>query len=176
MGSTSNDNRKVNVIKMSCLPKMNYLSQSPPIQIPLSYLKQVDRICKAFIWNSKRLWMLSNKLQRPAEKGSLGLPNVLLCFYAFDLRHQSHLSLSPEKSLPWYAISILQSLSIKLIGEVKNILIFHTCMLLRNAPWIVSLLKSTQSPKGDLQGDTEEWKMMTERSLETRMCSEKDGD
>jgi len=85
MGSTSNDNRKVNVIKMSCLPKMNYLLQSPPIPIPLSYLKQADRICKAFIWNSKRLWMLSNKLQRPAEKGSLGLPNVLLCFYAFDL-------------------------------------------------------------------------------------------
>lgn len=131
---------KVNVIKMSCTPKLNYLLQSLPIQIPLSYFKQFDRICKNFIWNGKRPRLHSNKLQRPVEKGGLGLPNVLYYYYAFSLRHLAHWSLPPERAPPWYkieqsalpSISLLQSISIKLVGKVKK----HPIISHLNAIWL----------------------------------------
>lgn len=76
---------RVNVLKMNCVPKLNYFIQSLPLEIPHYYFKRFDRISKIFIWNSKRPRLSHNKLQRPSDKGGLGLPNVpnvilLLCF------------------------------------------------------------------------------------------------
>lgn len=45
---------KVNVIKMNCVPKLNYLIQSLPLEVPLSYFRWFDRIIKTFVWNGKR--------------------------------------------------------------------------------------------------------------------------
>ena len=45
---------KVNVLKMNCVPKLNYLIQSLPLEIPHYYFERFDRISKIFIWNGKR--------------------------------------------------------------------------------------------------------------------------
>lgn len=44
---------KVNVLKMNCVPKLNYLIQSLPLEIPHLYFDKFDRISKMFIWNGK---------------------------------------------------------------------------------------------------------------------------
>lgn len=117
---------KVNVIKMNCVPKLNYLIHSLPLEIPLSYFKWFDRITKIFIWNGKRPRLHINKLQRPMDKGGLGLPKMVFYYYAFNLRHLAHWTLPPERAPPWYSIeqsalapiSPLECLSIKLDRKV----------------------------------------------------------
>lgn len=118
---------KVNVVKMNCVPKFNYLIHSLPLEVPLTYFKWFDRIIKTFIWNGKRPRLHLGKLQRPADRGGLGLPKMLFYYYAFNLRHLAHWSLPPERAPPWYSIeqsalaplSPLQSLSIKLARKAK---------------------------------------------------------
>ncbi len=95
---------KANVIKMNCIPKLNYLLQSLPIYIPLKYFKQFDRLCNIFLWSSKRPRLNLRKLQRPVDQGGLGIPNLLLYHLAFGLRHLLDWSLPPERAPPWYTI------------------------------------------------------------------------
>lgn len=45
---------KVNVLKINSVPRLNCLLHSLPLQIPLSYFKKFDIICKDFLWNGKR--------------------------------------------------------------------------------------------------------------------------
>ncbi len=86
---------KVNVIKMSCISKFNYMLQSLSIDVPLSYFKQFESIAKSFIWNGKRPRLNFNKLHRPIDKGELGLLKILFYYYAFGLRHLAYWSLPP---------------------------------------------------------------------------------
>lgn len=119
---------KVNVIKMNCIPKLNYLIQSLPLEVPLSYFRWFDKITKTFIWNGKRPRLHQDKLHRPTDRGGLGLPKMLFYYYAFNLRQLAHWALPPERAPPWLCIeravlapvSPLQSLSIKLAGEAKT--------------------------------------------------------
>ena len=119
---------KVNLLKMSCVPKLNYLIHSLPLDIPHYYFKRFDRISKIFIWNNKRPRLHHSKLQRPADRGGLGLPKMLFYYYAFNLRHLAHWSLPPERAPPWYSIeqavvaplSPLQVLSTQLSKEAKT--------------------------------------------------------
>ncbi len=119
---------KVNVLKMNCVPKLNYLIQSLPLEIPHYYFKRFDRISKIFIWNGKRPRLNHSKLQRPTDRGGLGLPKMLFYYYAFNLRHLAHWSLPPERAPPWYCIeqavmaplSPMQVLSTKLSKKAKT--------------------------------------------------------
>lgn len=119
---------KVNVLKMNCVPKRNYIIQSLPLEIPHYYFKRFDRISKIFLWNGKRPRLSHSKLQRPADKGGLGLSNMLFYYNAFNLRHLAHWSLPPERAPPWYCLeqavvaplSPMQVLSTKLSIKAKT--------------------------------------------------------
>ena len=95
---------KVNVIKLNCVPRINYLLHSLPLEIPNSYFKRLDSLFKTFLWNGKRARMNMKKLQRPVNSCGLGFPNVLYYRYAFSLRHLAHWALPPESAPPWYNI------------------------------------------------------------------------
>lgn len=95
---------KANVLKMTCAPKINYLLQALPIRIPLKYFKQLDMLFNRFLWNSKGPRLNLSKLQKPVEEGGLGIPNSLLYYYAFGLRHLAHWCLPPERAPPWFHI------------------------------------------------------------------------
>lgn len=43
---------KVNVIKMNCVPRINYLLHSLPLEIPDSYFKQFNNLFKEFLWEA----------------------------------------------------------------------------------------------------------------------------
>ena len=95
---------KANIIKMNCAPRLNYLLQALPVKIPLQYFKQFDQICNKFLWNDKRPRMSLKKLQRPVDKGGLGIPNLLLYHYAFTMRHMVQWTLPPERAPPWFSL------------------------------------------------------------------------
>lgn len=90
---------KVNVLKINCIPKLNYLLQSLPIHIPVKYFKQFACICNTFLWNGKCPRMHLEKLQLPVDKGGMGLPKPLFYHYAFSLRHIAQWSLPSEEPL-----------------------------------------------------------------------------
>ena len=95
---------KVNVLKMNCIPKVNYLLQSLPVDIPIKYFQQFDRICSRFLWKGKKPRLRLAKLQQPTDKGGLGLPRLLFYYYAYSLRHLIQWALPPERAPPWYAM------------------------------------------------------------------------
>lgn len=66
--------------------------------------RQFDALCKKFFWNCKRARIQLQKLQKPVIKGGLGMPNLLVNYYAFNLKHLTHWALPPERAPPWFAI------------------------------------------------------------------------
>ncbi|KAJ0061406.1 hypothetical protein NL108_018634 [Boleophthalmus pectinirostris] len=119
---------KVNVLKMNCVPKLNYLLQCLPITIPQKYFDKFDRICKQFFWNGKRPRIKLTKMQMPVKKGGLGLPKLILYHYAFCLRHIAQWALPPERAPPWMGIesklfsplSPIDALAIKKTPQIKS--------------------------------------------------------
>ena len=115
---------KANVIKMNCAPRFNYLLQSLPVKIPDHYFKQFDRICNKFLWNNKRPRMKLSKLQRPVDKGGLGIPNLQLYHYAFTVRHMAQWTLPPERAPPWFSLESAVCSPILPINKVSSKLDF----------------------------------------------------
>lgn len=45
---------RINIIKMSILPKFLYLFQSLPLPLPESFFKEINSIFSRFIWNNRK--------------------------------------------------------------------------------------------------------------------------
>uniref|UniRef100_A0A8D0ATN1 Uncharacterized protein n=1 Tax=Sander lucioperca TaxID=283035 RepID=A0A8D0ATN1_SANLU len=71
---------------MNILPKLLYLFQALPINIPLNKFIAWDKMISRFIWNSKKTRIKFKTLQLPKSKGGMALPNLTEYFYAAQLR------------------------------------------------------------------------------------------
>jgi len=80
-----------------------------PVHFPLNYFKQFDKLCNSFLWNNKKPILNLRKLQKPVDKGGLGMPNLLMYHYAISLRHLAHWFLPPKKPHPWFGLESLAS-------------------------------------------------------------------
>lgn len=85
---------KVDILKIYCIPKLNYLIHSLPLEVPHFYFKKFDRMSKKFIWNGKH----PSKIQRPVNRGGVGLPKML--FYYYSISDTAHWSLHSERAPP----------------------------------------------------------------------------
>ena len=67
---------KMNILKMCILPKILYLIQTLPINIPKAFFTRYRRITSKFIWSNKRSRLSYRLLTRPKCAGGTSLPDI----------------------------------------------------------------------------------------------------
>ncbi len=77
---------RINIIKMSILPKFLYLFQSIPLPLPNTFLSTLKKAFTRFILNNKQPWLRLSLLYLPYDRGGLQVPNIKLYYWAAHLR------------------------------------------------------------------------------------------
>ncbi|XP_059847237.1 uncharacterized protein LOC132406065 [Hypanus sabinus] len=95
---------RVNTIKMNIFPRLQYLFQSLPIQIPQKFFQELNKYVSKFLWKGKMSRISLEKLTWKFDLGGLQLPNFKNYYKANQLRFIASLF---EKDKPaWIRIEL----------------------------------------------------------------------
>ena len=78
---------RIDIIKMNILPRLLFLFQSIPIEIPPKQFIEWKRMFSGFIWKGLKPRVRYGTLQLSKEKGGLSLPNVENYYKSAQLRY-----------------------------------------------------------------------------------------
>ena len=76
---------RVNLIKMTVLPKFLYLFQHIPVLISKKFFAKLDKAISTFLWAGKPVRMQKKLLQLPKSTGGLALPNFVYYYWAANI-------------------------------------------------------------------------------------------
>ena len=77
---------RINVIKMSILPKFLYLFQCVPLFLTKLFFTKLASLISAFIWNNKSPRIRKIFLQRMKRCGGMALPNFQMYYWAANIK------------------------------------------------------------------------------------------